>query len=54
MMASHRTCLGVMSGGVTNKAMTGAEEQIHIIIQQVREGIKHEAVDSYGYGSGEN
>jgi hypothetical protein len=44
----------MMGSGTTNKTTTGAEEQVHIINRQMRKGVKHEAVHSYGYGSGED
>jgi hypothetical protein len=43
----------MMRSKVANKAVTGAEEQIHIVIRQTEKGIKGEAVDSHRYGSRE-
>jgi hypothetical protein len=42
-----------MSGKVANKAVNSAEEQIHIVIRQMGEGIKGEAIDSHRYRSRE-
>jgi hypothetical protein len=39
MMALHRALLSVMSGSTTYKAMTGTEEEVGIINQQMREGV---------------
>jgi hypothetical protein len=54
VIISDRAHLSTMSSGTTNKAAPGAEEQICIVDQQTRKGIKCEAVHNYGYRSREN
>jgi hypothetical protein len=53
MITALGTNLRTMSSKVTNKATTGDEEQICVIIRQMGKSIESEAVNSHEYGSRE-
>jgi hypothetical protein len=47
------THLHMMSGKVANEATTGDEEQVHVVIRQMRKSIECEAIHGYKYRSRE-
>jgi hypothetical protein len=47
MITALGTNLCMMSSKVTNKATTGDEEQIHIVIRQTGESIESEAINGH-------
>jgi hypothetical protein len=50
---TFRTVLRTMSLGVTDKTMTSAEEEICVVVMQMRESVKHNTVHGYKDGWGE-
>jgi hypothetical protein len=48
-----KTNLHMMNGKVANKATTSGEEQISVVIRQMREGIKSKAINCHKYRSRE-
>jgi hypothetical protein len=53
MITAFGTNLQMMSSKVTNKATTGDEEQIRVVIRQMGKSIKGEAINGHKYGSRE-
>jgi hypothetical protein len=45
MMTPHQTLFGMMGSCTTHKAMPSTEEEVSVVIQQMRESVKHKAID---------
>jgi hypothetical protein len=53
MITALGTNLRMMSSKMTNKATTGDEEQIRVVIRQTGKSIESEAINGHKYGSRE-